>query len=119
MNQYGNPSTEKRNEPRTRGQATNNNRARSSNNPNAKDLHVPCDDYLPEEQVLQDIAAKKTIRGFLRINPKQYMDAFITDPVSIELFQLRFRFIDISRMEEMIFTSIMFVIAIEHCIRMK
>ena len=40
-----------------------------------------CDEYLSEEQVLKDIAEKKTIRGILRINAKQYTDAFITDPV--------------------------------------
>jgi len=36
---------------------------------------------LTEEQVAQDIATKKTIRGILRINAKQYTDAFISDPV--------------------------------------
>ncbi|CAF4725446.1 unnamed protein product [Rotaria sp. Silwood1] len=41
---------------------------------------VPCDDYLNEGQVLQDIITKKTIRGILRINAKQYTDAFISDP---------------------------------------
>ncbi|CAM4876135.1 unnamed protein product [Rotaria socialis] len=41
---------------------------------------VSCDQYLSEEQVLKDIAAKKTIRGILRINAKQYTDAFISDP---------------------------------------
>ncbi|CAF1959385.1 unnamed protein product [Rotaria magnacalcarata] len=41
---------------------------------------VSCDQYLSEEQVLKDIATKKTIRGILRINAKQYTDAFISDP---------------------------------------
>ncbi len=40
-----------------------------------------CEEYLTEEQVAQDIATKKTIRGILRINAKQYTDAFISDPV--------------------------------------
>ncbi|CAF0864172.1 unnamed protein product [Rotaria sordida] len=41
---------------------------------------ISCEEYLTEGQVLQDIATKKTIRGILRINAKQYTDAFISDP---------------------------------------
>ncbi|CAF1285953.1 unnamed protein product [Adineta steineri] len=64
------------NNPRPRSNHQNNQpRQQNTNN-----LTLSCEEYLSEEQVLQDITAKKTIRGILRINAKQYTDAFISDP---------------------------------------
>ncbi|CAF1653369.1 unnamed protein product, partial [Adineta ricciae] len=64
------------NDARPRSNHQNNqSRQQTSNN-----TVLACDEYLSEEQVLKDIEDKKTIRGVLRINAKQYTDAFISDP---------------------------------------
>ncbi|CAF0883550.1 unnamed protein product [Didymodactylos carnosus] len=43
-------------------------------------MMVPCDEYMPKDQVLKDVEDGKLIRGILRINAKIYTDSFITDP---------------------------------------
>ncbi|UJR26589.1 hypothetical protein I4U23_007909 [Adineta vaga] len=76
VSHLNNPNQLRGNNPRPRSNHQNNQSRQQTSNNNT----VACEEYLSEEQVLKEIAEKKAIRGILRINAKQYTDAFISDP---------------------------------------